>query len=138
MYFITVCTANKACILGNVIPGQTAAESSVQLSSIGLIVQDAITAIPTRYHDVYIPKYVIMPNHIHLLLELKMDVSPDVTVSRIIQQLKRIASKQAGFSVWQSHFHDHVIRGEQDFDEIWNYIDNNPANWVLKRDPDMN
>ena len=51
------------------------------------------------------------------------------TVSTVIGQMKRYASKQAGISLWQHSFHDHVIRGERDYQKIWAYIDENPYHW---------
>jgi hypothetical protein len=51
------------------------------------------------------------------------------TISTAVNQLKGIISKQIGFSVWQKGFYDHVIRGKQDYLEIWNYIDGNPYRW---------
>ena len=74
-----------------------------------------------------------MPNHVHLLLQINTD--PDgramlaPTVSRVVQQLKGVVTKQIGHSIWQKLFHDHVIRNEKDYLKIWEYIDNNPARW---------
>ena len=51
------------------------------------------------------------------------------TISRIVQQFKGVVTKQIGYSIWQKLFHDHVIRGENDYLKIWQYIDNNPARW---------
>ena len=44
--------------------------------------------------------------------------------------MKGTVSKQAGFSVWQKGFYDHVIRSEQDYLDIWNYIEGNPSKWT--------
>jgi REP element-mobilizing transposase RayT len=38
-------------------------------------------------------------------------------------------TKKAGISVWQKSFYDHVVRDEQDFQQIWKYIDENPMKW---------
>ena len=51
------------------------------------------------------------------------------TISTIVQQLKGIVTKQIGFSIWQKLFHDHIIRGAQDYQKIWEYIENNPILW---------
>ncbi len=55
------------------------------------------------------------------------------TVSRVIGQMKRRASMQAGILLWQKSFHEHVIRSEEDYREIWEYIENNPARWAEDR-----
>ena len=78
--------------------------------------------------------YVIMPDHIHLLLQINTgnDGRPLAapTVSRVINQVKGAISKEIGFSVWQKGFYDHVIRRGDDYTEVWRYIDNNPARWL--------
>ncbi len=56
----------------------------------------------------------------------------------VIQALKsqsaRLGSQRFGIKpLWQRSFHDHVIRGETDYREIWNYIENNPARWIEDR-----
>ena len=51
------------------------------------------------------------------------------TISRVVQQMKGIITKQIGYSIWQKLFHDHIIRNEKDYLKIWEYIENNPARW---------
>ena len=78
-----------------------------------------------------------MPNHVHLILRLhhvedgRMISAP--SVSTIVAQMKRWASRQAGMALWQKSFHEHVIRGERDYREIWEYIETNPAGWAGDR-----
>ena len=45
------------------------------------------------------------------------------------------ASKQIGGPIWQKSFYDHGIRNQQDYDEIWRYIENNPLKYALKKAP---
>jgi len=52
------------------------------------------------------------------------------TLSTVINQCKGYISKQAGFSLWQKLFHDHIIRDEDDYQTKWRYIDENPARWA--------
>lgn len=90
---------------------------------------------------VFVDNYVVMPNHVHILLRISLGenrvikngrpmVAP--TVSVIMQQMKGVVSKKAGYSVWQRSFHDHIIRNENDYRMIYSYIRDNPLNW--KRD----
>jgi len=53
------------------------------------------------------------------------------TVSRIITQWKGSITKRLGFSPWQKSFHDHVIRNQDDYLRIAQYIENNPAQWQM-------
>ena len=56
-------------------------------------------------------------------------VSAPTSVSTVIGMMKRAVSKKIGHPVWQKSFHDHVIRGQEDYREIWAYIDENPMKW---------
>ncbi len=55
------------------------------------------------------------------------------TLSTVIGQMKRWASKRAGEGLWQKSFHEHVIRCDADYRMIWEYIDTNPGKWTLDR-----
>lgn len=52
------------------------------------------------------------------------------TVSQIIGALKRFTNKETKLKLWQTSFHDHIIRDERDYLVRWQYIDDNPAKWV--------
>ena len=132
-YFITICTKDKECILGQIVGASIARPPYIELSYCGQIVEQTIRDIPRYYPTISVDHYVVMPNHIHLLLQINtdMDGRPMVapTISTVVQQLKGAVTKQIGHSIWQKLFHDHVIRGEQDYLKIWEYIENNPARW---------
>ena len=51
------------------------------------------------------------------------------SVPNAVSALKRLVNRETGENIWQRSYHDHVIRGERDYLEIWNYIDTNPARW---------
>lgn len=129
-YFITICTKDRQCILWRTVGASIARPP---LSHCGRIVEEAICAIPSHYPAVSIDHYVVMPNHVHLLLQIHTDENghamPSPTISHIIQQTKGIVTKRLGYSPWQKLFHDHVIRNEWDYLKIWEYIDYNPLRW---------
>ena len=52
------------------------------------------------------------------------------TISTVVRLMKETVSKQAGFAVWQKGFYDHVIRNDNDYLDIWNYIEGNPSKWT--------
>ncbi len=95
--------------------------------------------IDTVYPAVCVDKYCIMPDHIHLIVSVNADENgrPQVapTISRVIKQFKGSLTKKIGRSIWQKSFYDHGIRNQQDYDEIWEYIENNPLKYKLKRTP---
>ncbi len=132
-YFITVCTREHRQMLWSDVGASIARPQDVVLSEVGLVVEKAIQNISVHYFAVNVDKYVIMPNHIHLLLQIRChsDGRPMVapTISTVIQQMKGYVTKTLGFSLWQRSFHDRVVRDERDYREIWNYIDTNPMKW---------
>ena len=134
-YFITICTWKKRCILGKIAVGAGIARPPiVELSEYGRAVQSAICSIESHYENITVNNYVIMPNHVHLILQIHTNedgrAMPAPTVSTVIQQMKGTVCKQTGQKIWQKLFYDHVIRNEDDYWEIYNYIDSNPVKWI--------
>ncbi|MBQ6796258.1 MAG: transposase [Clostridia bacterium] len=126
-YFITVCTKDKACIFWD---DAGATIGRPQLSQYGEIVNSAILNIETLYPYIRVDKYVVMPNHVHILLMCDNGRAMHApTISTVIQQFKGAVSKTVGSPVWQKSFHDHIIRNQQDYNNIWTYIDTNPLKW---------
>lgn len=107
---------------------------NIPLTNLGMYVKQVIYDIPMYYPAITVDHVVIMPNHIHLLLQINTDADgrplAAPTISTVINQVKGVISKKAGFSVWQKGFYDHVIRGRQDYWDVWNYIDGNPGKWT--------
>ena len=133
-YFLTLCTKDKHCIFGQVLDGTDETQSPMmQLSRAGMIVQNQIQAMADFYPNANVEHFVVMPNHIHLLLSTRGDeketTPANAVVPRFISTLKRFTNKQAGADLWQRSFHDHVVRNEQDYLRIWQYIDSNAVKW---------
>ncbi len=136
-YFITICVKDKHEILWENGVGATFGrpQEPIQLSKYGLVVENEINLISCIYeNNVIIDKYVIMPNHIHMIIILQFEKNgrPQVapTIPRIIQQFKGSITKKIRFSIWQKLYHDHIIRNESDYQKIWKYIDENPLKWL--------
>ena len=132
-YFLTICVKDRSPILWEDVGASIARPQTPPLSALGKIIDAAIRDIPAHYPAISVDNYVVMPNHIHLLLQIQTDADghrlPTPTISVVIQQLKGVVTKQIGHSIWQKLFHDHIIRNEQDYLKIWNYIDGNPSKW---------
>ena len=137
-YFITICTKDRKHLLSRIAVGTSIARPpAVQLTRIGKLAETAILAIPDRYPGVFVDHYVIMPNHVHLILRLDAESGRPMvvpTVGRILQQMKGWVTKQANQPVWQSRYYDHVIRDDYDYLIKYQYIDENPENWLLRKD----
>ena len=91
-----------------------------------------------RYPSLKIDRYVIMPNHIHMILMLEetAGVSPLPTVMDIVCAYKSLTTRQCKKvqpidKLFQTSFYEHVVRGREDYHEIVEYIVNNPKKWEL-------
>ena len=126
-YFVTICTGEKKCIFG----------SLNNMNIFGKFAEEGLLLIETHFPTVKVDKFIIMPNHVHLLLQIHAEefgrpvAAP--TISVVVNKLKGAVSRQVGFTVWQKGFYDHVVRAEQDYREIWHYIENNPYKWKEDR-----
>lgn len=120
-YFVTICTKHKACIFG----------SATQISTYGRIAQQGLLEIPKHFPGIRMDKYIVMPNHIHAIIVLEDGAR---NLSTIIGQYKSYVTRcihklDPRLEVWQSSYHDHVIRDQQGYEQIWNYIDGNLQKW---------
>lgn len=138
-YFVTICTANREKCLWGDCRGELCSPDKVPLSEVGLIVEKEIATMNETYDAVSVDKFCIMPDHIHLIVRIDADVNGRMvsapTVSTVVGSMKRWVSKQIGRSIWQKSFYEHGIRNQRDYDEIWEYIDNNPLKYEEKRTP---
>ena len=99
--------------------------------------KESLNNINDHYPMVYVDKYVIMPNHIHVILRIDKPLDFELggrpmavpTISTVINQFKGYVSKKSGFHVWQGRFYDRVLRNEWEYRNAWQYIENNPENW---------
>ena len=149
-YFVTICTAERRCILSTIAVGEQLAAPETLLSPLGRIVDEQIRQLPIRFPSLSVDHYVIMPNHVHILLTLQGNrggtgtavttggASSSPTVVAVVQALKSLTARLASdrFHVkplWQRSYHEHVVRGEDDYRQIWEYIENNPAKWAEDR-----
>lgn len=137
-YFITVCVKHFECLLGKIKNGICG------LSEIGCDVAMRLQNIPLLYPDVVLDEFIVMPNHFHVLLiinkhtgEWKGNAFQKLaagSVSMMMNAAKGATTKwckKNGWPEfdWQDKFHDHVIRNNEEYRAIKNYIINNPHNW---------
>ena len=128
-YFITFCTKDREKFLGTIPFVEDLTNACVVLSKVGELTLDAILSISSSYPTVRVDRYVIMPDHVHLLIRLQ---EGSTSVSRIVSQTKRKVSLAAGQSIWQSGYYDHIIRNERDYDETIQYIENNVKKRIIE------
>ena len=124
-YFITICTKNHEYLLWE--EGAYSVDDGYRLSEYGKTIKFEIENISERYPTLKVDNYVIMPNHIHLILVNTSNDVVDLCVA--INQTKGKITRKIGFSLWQPSFHDHIIRNDEEYEKIWNYIEYNPLKW---------
>lgn len=138
-YFITICTANREKIFWFDCRGDLWSPASSPLSEIGILVEEEIKKLNAIYDAVHVDKYCIMPDHIHMILTIQADIDGRTqfapTIARVMKQFKGAITKQVGRPIWQKSFYDHVIRNQQDYREIWEYIENNPLKYTFRKIP---
>ena len=162
IYFITLVSRNRECIFGVI------ENDKMVLSDKGKIIENELLKSITIRERWFFHNWVVMPNHIHLLIEIKLDSSiifPSSSVethnvethcsaslrdtetqklsrkpnsiSSFVATFKSVTTKQInqlmenkdGESIWQSNYHDHIVRNYNSFYAIYHYIKNNPKNW---------
>ena len=109
-----------------------------RLTFFGEVVEKYIIS-GNQMNGITVDKYVIMPNHIHILLQVDMETdgpprasAPTLAVvPRFVSAMKRLVNKELGENIFQRSYHDHVIRGREDYLKIWEYMENNPKQWEL-------
>ena len=139
-YHVTLCSRNRSCDFGSIIadedgifPGESPQRDRVELTDIGSLVEESLHDACDMFPDVHVSNYVIMPNHVHVLLWLEDDGK--TSLGTFVGKVKAGATKAVheiypGKSVWQRGYHDHIIRGDSDFQKVWEYIENNPGKWI--------
>jgi REP element-mobilizing transposase RayT len=149
-YFITAVSHQRLNIFGSI------RQEIMNLNPIGKIIDNAWLEIPNHFPYVTLDAYVIMPNHLHGILQIKsggvrlssplhtapIRMSPQPIkrqpLGMIVGSFKSAVTKhvhQAGFltqqPIWQRNYFEHVIRDDEDYERIIEYIKVNPLNWDL-------
>lgn len=149
LYFITICTKNKICIFGEI------KEKNIIHSEGGNVANLCWKEIPIHFPNVELHEFIIMPNHVHGIIEISsnptmgaknfspplMDQyipaefkSPSKTIGSIVRGFKIGVTKWFRkntdvYDVWQRNYHDIIIKDENAYLNISNYIKNNPSKW---------
>lgn len=140
LYFVTICVNNRICLFGEIV------DNKMIKNGIGEIVFDCWNRIPHHFPNVELHEFCVMPNHLHGIIEiiesanvgaknlLPLQKGTCKTIGSIVRGFKIGVTKQIGKSVWQRNYYEHVIRNEQSYNEIVEYIENNPTNWNVDDD----
>lgn len=142
-YFVTICTQHRQCLFGEV------RDDTMHLSAFGKIAHNELEKLPGYWNTLDVDFFVVMPNHVHLIVCLHSvgaaflpPAAPDAqkrvpTLGQIIGSYKagvtrriREFVQEPEYIVWQSRYHDHIIRNETSLNDIRKYILHNPQMWL--------
>ena len=147
-----MCAQNRAHIFGSLSHGE------MHLSKVGLIAEAELRALHTHYGNIEVDTYVVMPNHIHVIIMIgglhvfSPSVRPNTiscetslltpragSLSAIVRSYKagvtrRVRELGLREAVWQSRFHDRLLRGDKVIAAVRKYIRTNPENWELDKE----
>lgn len=148
-YFVTICTKNREHSFGKVVNG------IMHLSHVGIIADVLWYEIKNHARNIELGEFQVMPNHIHGIIiinsghALSLQYQPGSigrnrfqnqcqnTLSSIIGSYKSAVTKHVNRLhldlTWQTRFHDQIIWNERAFQNISEYIKNNPRNWGKDR-----
>ena len=175
LYFITICTQNRLHLFGEIV------DDAMVLNDAGAMIENEWIKLSQRFNDIEIQQYVVMPNHIHGIINrrgepcVRPNIRPnacankpitdetnqmqgeqgehkvrpygtlDGTVGRVIQAYKSIATveytrgvknndwQRFNKKLWQRNYWEHIIRNENEYNRIAQYIMNNPKKWALDK-----
>ena len=151
-YFVTLCTHNRARLfemetpVGNdlcVVPDNENGTAHRPCPTVeNQMIHRWIRETENKFPDVAIDKYVVMPDHLHMIVTIQerhaghslsdvMRFFKTMTTNEYIRGVKAGILTPFDGRLWQKSYYDHVIRNQQDYNEIWEYIDNNPTKWIM-------
>jgi putative transposase len=149
-YFITICTHQRQPLFGNIVDGR------MMLNAAGLMAEKCWQEIPRHYPSIELGEHVVMPNHFHGIIHISeqpvgaIHESPlqipsprneiyrrrTMLLSKSIGRFKMVTAKTinqlnntTGQPLWQRNYYEHIIRNEQAYQNIAEYICTNPQRW---------
>ncbi len=156
VYFVTICTQDRKQILSEIIRTNSTATDeitsqavgeglappayAIKLKPCGEIVKEQLQQIEQRFPCVSVKDYVIMPDHIHVILYLRKETggaSPSPTLDDVICAFKSLTSRSCkqkyGINkMFQRSSAEHIIRDREDYETRRKYIYENPMRWYYK------
>jgi len=140
-YFVTVCTRDRECILGEVV------DASFRPNEMGTMVEHTLLWLTRQFPTIQLDAHSVMPNHLHCILLLSATCDPVCSnrarkpLGRLVGAFKTHSALQTGTArdtprkpLWQRGYYEHIIRDDGSLDRIRAYIAANPANWELDRE----
>ncbi|MBZ0252356.1 MAG: transposase [Candidatus Methylomirabilis sp.] len=133
-YFVTVCVEGRACILAGVEDARAAP------TELGAMVEETWRNVMAGAEGVASDAFVVMPNHVHGIVVIERDAS-GVSLSALLRRFKSFTTAAYrrmteaggrpidGTRLWQRNYFERVIRTEEEWNAVRDYIARNPAEW---------
>ena len=138
MYYITICTQNRECILGDIV-GADSISAQIKLNDAGNMINNIYLDLVNQIKNIKLHDYIIMPNHLHGIIEIcdtsfRADMESAPTVGEVVQTFKRYTTieyikgvkrgiyKPFDKRIWQRDYFEHIIRNEKEYYKIVEYI----------------
>ncbi len=150
-YFVTICALQSRCIFGRILNAQ------MEPSRLGRIVKECWAAIPVHFAHTRLHAFVVMPNHMHGIVEIvrrvgaqhaaplqemqtvedrRCQVHPG-SLSAIVRSFKSEVTRRARLElswlgdVWQRNYFERVLRDSRELADASAYVVENIKNWVI-------
>jgi putative transposase len=146
-YFITLCTRQRLPLFGQITLGR------MILNGAGKMLQRLYNDLPNKFSTVVLDEFVIMPNHMHMIIQIVDRATTRVAPTGALRMSSHIGDIVGAFKslstneyirginyqgwpafngkLWQRNYWEHIIRSETDINMIREYIRNNPMQWEL-------
>jgi len=137
-YFVTICVKNRRRVLSRIVGrGLAPAETTVEYTMFGKIAEEQLLLLENRYSCLLVDRYVIMPNHIHVIFIFEKEaeeIKQSPTLMDIVCAFKSLTTRKCksmglGYNLFQTSFYEHIIRDRDDYEAKVKYICENPARW---------
>ena len=146
-YYITICTYDRQNLFGQIVDGK------MILNKFGTIVREEWLRTEKFRENVELDYYIIMPNHFHgIPIINSRDTARCVPTNEktkfgelfpgslpvIVRSFKSAVTKgvnelrnSPGEPIWQKNYYEHIIRNQNDLNNIRKYIELNPLKWEI-------
>lgn len=147
LYFLTLCCKNRECLFGEII------SETMVFNQLGEKAAEFWLHIPNYYPQARLHQFVVMPNHLHGIIEIVKDTKGEChsplqrdnkfngtsqTIGAMIRGFKAgltswSRKNTVHYDLWQRNYYEHIIRNEKTYQKIVEYITNNPILWTQDR-----
>ena len=141
-YFVTICTEGRR----ELFPLAVGATPCGRPHPARQLAETYLLKLPEKFPHIVLPKWVVMPNHVHILLCIEGETPPGghagppqqeaigwyktMTTNGYIRAVKAGILPPFSGKIWQRGYYEHIIRNDRDYLDVWTYIDQNPARWA--------